>query len=57
MGCYALTVGYIKSNGDFAVKKLGAEEFYRFDPKHRQSPDAAAGKGETQDTSPANLGD
>ncbi|GAB2540317.1 arylsulfatase [Rufibacter soli] len=39
---YALAVGYIKSNGELAVKKLGSEEFFRFDPKNRlKTPDTA----------------
>lgn len=38
---YALSVGYIKSNGERALAKLGFEEFYRFNPKHRIEPKMA----------------
>ena len=36
---YALAVGYIKSNGELAVIKLGPEEFFRFDLRHRMAPE------------------
>ncbi|WP_162426671.1 arylsulfatase [Pontibacter pudoricolor] len=41
---YALSVGYIRANEERAVAKLGFEEFYRFDPKHRIDPEAGIGE-------------
>lgn len=35
---YAISVGYIKSNEDPVVTKLGPEEFFRFNAKHRIEP-------------------
>jgi arylsulfatase A-like enzyme len=32
---YALSIGYIKSNEELAVQKLGFEEFHHFNPIHR----------------------
>lgn len=53
---YALSVGYIQSNGESAVKKLGFEEFYRFDPKNRLTPENGT-QGATKSAEPINQGD
>ncbi|NEM99048.1 arylsulfatase [Pontibacter burrus] len=54
---YALSVGYIKANGARAVEKLGYEEFYRFDPKHRIDSDTGIGEVEGTTKEPTELGD
>src|SRR5690606_3674711 len=54
---YALSVGYIKSNGDPAVKKLGFEEFYRFDPKNRMEQNVKAPESASENVSPTDLVD
>ena len=54
---YALSVGYIKSNGESALAKLGFEEFYRFDPKHRIEPEMGTKGSEQKDVEEVSLGD
>jgi arylsulfatase len=54
---YALSVGYIKSNGERALAKLGFEEFYRFDAKHRIEPEAGVKSSGSKTAAPTNLGD
>ncbi|WP_276496239.1 arylsulfatase [Pontibacter litorisediminis] len=54
---YALSVGYIEANEERAVEKLGYEEFYRFDPKHRMENNVKAEGAMSKDTSPTDLGD
>jgi arylsulfatase len=54
---YAISVGYIKSNGDPAVKKLGFEEFFRFDAKHRIDPKTEAEGSGSKNSISTNLGD
>ncbi|WP_188502757.1 arylsulfatase [Pontibacter amylolyticus] len=54
---YALSVGYIEANGESALAKLGFEEFYRFDPKHRIDPKSGLGKAPEKNVEPTDLGD
>ena len=54
---YALSVGYIKANGDRALDKLGFEEFFRFDPKHRIQPEMETKGSAQKDVEPVSLGD
>jgi arylsulfatase len=54
---YALSVGYIKSNGEPAVKKLGHEEFFRFDAKHRIDPKTGAEGSSSKNAISTKLGD
>lgn len=54
---YALSVGYIKSNGKRALAKLGFEEFYRFDAKHRIEPEMKTKGSARKNVEPAKLGD
>ncbi|WP_299700177.1 arylsulfatase [uncultured Pontibacter sp.] len=54
---YALSVGYIKSNGEPAVEKLGYEEFYRFDPKNRMEQHEKTEDEASRDASPSDLVD
>jgi arylsulfatase A-like enzyme len=54
---YSLAVGYIKSNGDPALAKLGFEEFYRFDPKNRVEPETGTKETTGKESAPVNLGD
>ncbi|WP_242917199.1 arylsulfatase [Pontibacter liquoris] len=54
---YALSVGYIKANGESALAQLGFEEFYRFDPKNRLKPETGTGERTRMNVSPTELGD
>ncbi|WP_255531015.1 sulfatase-like hydrolase/transferase [Pontibacter sp. FD36] len=54
---YACSVGYIQSNGEPAVQKLGYEEFYRFDPKHRLQEKPKENNASSKEDSPADLVD
>ena len=54
---YALSVGYIKSNGERALAKLGFEEFYRFDSKHRIEPKSMTKDSAQKNVEPTSLGD
>jgi arylsulfatase len=54
---YALAIGYIKSNGDSALAKLGFEEFYRFDPKNRMDSSAESQNAADEAVKPVNSGD
>lgn len=54
---YALSVGYIKANEEKAVVKLGFEEFYRFDPKHRLTCEIGQENAGKTKTEPTNLVD
>ncbi|MBK0403966.1 arylsulfatase [Adhaeribacter sp. BT258] len=54
---YAISVGYIKSNGDPALAKLGFEEFYRFDPKNRIDSGTETQNATREAAQPVKLGD
>jgi arylsulfatase len=54
---YAHSVGYIKSNEESALIKLGFEEFFCFDPKYRMEQDVKTEEVASTDASPTNLSD
>lgn len=54
---YALSVGYIESNGERALDKLGFEEFFRFDAKHRIQPETGTNGSAQKEVEPVTLGD
>lgn len=54
---YALSVGYIESNGESALQKLGFEEFFRFGPRNRMGKNVKKKGAGSKKAAPTGLGD